>query len=281
MASYGRLSAHQLRVVVDAVRRQLTTSRSRAFFATINISTLVVAVWTLWMYFAHGREQQTASLRQLQLAVRQTELASEFAGTRERLTVENLRLESEAASLAVGEAQEKGVRLSFDVTIENADAKAGLFEVDAALRVENMLRQRVEVSWVVFEWYAGEMKDRVAAGDIVQVNAPPKLERGIEERGPMKWTLRGRRGFYYRDSRVVDRTQLAAKPYFQEGGGPTKSLAPRDEATHTMPLLLRPQKDRWIGVVAIVGINGGKSPQDVSWVSRWFPTAAFETLKEE
>lgn len=271
-----RLSSLQVRAIVDGFVRNLRGPRTSGLFAAVNISTLAFAAWTLWIYFSYGQTQQRLSNEQLRLAVTQAELASRLQLARENLSTEKLGIENQLSRLAFEEASEGRVKLVYGLDLERIRTPAGLYEGDFDLEIENISRKRVEVSWVVFEWYIGRLVRTLDDDTALPINAPPKRERNITEAGPLEWQHQGSQGFVYPDSHLVDADYFRSRPYFQKGGGPTKSLAPADVAAYTMPLLVRSRDDRWLGVVAIIGIDGGRTPRNVFWVSRWIPLRAAE-----
>ena len=216
--------------------RRLGHLKTVKALAALNITTLAFAAWTVWIYVSYGRTQQRLSTQQLELAV--------------------------------SEASQRRIRISDDLDV---GLSGQMYEGDFQLKIENISPRRVEISWVVFEWYLGELKNPPRNNEALEINAPPKRERRIAEAGPLDWVFQGRHGFLLRDSDQIDYHAFAAKPYFEKGGGPTKSLAPGDYAEYTMPLLVRAVPDRWLGVAAVFGIDGGKSRENIFWVSKWFP----------
>jgi len=260
--------------------RRLGNLKTVRILAALNISTLAFAAWTLWIYVSYGRTQQRLSNEQLALAVRQTEASAQFELARAKLSAEGLGLENQLKRLAISEATQRKIRISHDLDVE---LSGQTYEGDFQLAIENTSTTQVEVSWVVFEWYLGELKGELENNAALQINAPPKHERGIAESGPVQWVFQGSHGFLFKGSHLLDYRSFANKPYFELGGGPSKSLAPGDKSEYTMPLLVRAAPDRWLGVAAIVGIDGGKSGSNVYWVSKWFPlrSAEHERSNEE
>jgi hypothetical protein len=237
---------------------------------------MVFAAWTLWIYLSYGRAQQKLTIQQLALAVKQSETIVASDARRTQLALENARLENQTRRMTIDEASEGRVRIGYELDVYLIDSKRQFYQGDFQIRIENVSKAQVEVSWVVFEWYIGTLPDVLANGAVEQVNAPPKRERGIEEIGPVRWLPAGRKGFRLKDSTLIDRNYFIGRRYFQEGGGPTKILLAGSDAEYTMPLLLRAKADQWLGITAIVGIDGGKTRETRLWVSKWFPLRSAE-----
>jgi hypothetical protein len=225
-----RLNRFDLRQLTRKVAEELRQAAGLKLFAALNISTLAFAAWTLWIYLSYGRSHQQLTIRQLELAVRQSEAASEAEVARAKLALENAQLESQLRRLAIGEATEGRIKLTHDLGVYLIDRNASLYEGDFQLHIQNVSRAQVEISWVVFEWYIGTLPDDVALNSAIQINAPPKRERSIEETGPLRWNLAGRKGFRFKESRLNDAEYFVTRPYFQEGGGPTKILVAGTDA---------------------------------------------------
>jgi hypothetical protein len=96
----------------------------------------------------------------------------------------------------------------------------------------------------------------------------------------MNWHLAGRKGFYMKESALVTPNVFRARGYFQENGGLTKSLTSDGDAEYTMPLLVRATPDQWLGVAAIIGLDGGKTRDTKPYVAKWFPLRWAENLSE-
>ena len=245
------------------------------------LSALVVAAWTLWLYWSSGRSQQTLTNEQLRLAVRYAAAAGESEVARSKLTAENLGLENQLKRSAVGEASLPRITISHELSVESVAGRQDLYEAYFNVHVTNTTQTSVEVSWAAYEWYLGELPEQLANLTVVEVNAPPKLELEVIERGPVQWTNCGHHGYIYRNSHFMGTmAALRSKSYFQIGGGLTKSLASGAEAEYTMPLLAQADRSRWIGVVAIIGIDGAKpnanAGQNLYFVADWLPLRSVE-----
>jgi hypothetical protein len=270
----------QLRTAARAAGESLRRLRSREAFTTVHITTLALAAWTLWLYFSFGRTQQSLTNRQLELAVRQAEAGAQMDLARTRLLTENAGLDNQLKRISISEATQARAQLSHDIDVELINEHDGLYEADFQLKVRNASQKQFEVSWVLFEWYIGQLSQPIRSGEALQINAPPKKERNITEPGPLQWSLEGRLGFLYRNSPFIDYSKFTTKPYFHLGGGLTKSLSSGSEAEYTMPLLVRAPSDHWLGVAAIVGVDGGKTGSNIFWVSKWFPLRSATKTKE-
>lgn len=271
MAPIARASRFQLRRTFNAWREELKEAKAPRLFAALNLSTIAFAAWTLWTYLSYGKAQQELTIKQQQIDARQSAATSSAMISQARLSAENASLDGQLKRVALADASSKRIRSSHELNVYAIDRKAHLYEGYFQVQVENTSRTPLELSWAVFEWYVGTLDQTLGDGAVLEINAPPKRERDLRETGPITWEAAGRKGFLYRSSTLLDRPYFARRPYFQQGGGPTKRLSPGDTAEYTMPLLIRAGEDRWIGVAIVFGVDGGKVPENIFWASKWFP----------
>jgi hypothetical protein len=274
MAPLARSSRFQLDRIFSSWREQTRQVKVPKLFAALNVSTLAFAAWTIWTYVSYDKAHQDLTVRQLALAVRQAEAASDLEIARTKLTVENAKLDKQLKGIAIADATDRRISVSHDLSVYRIEPATNLYEADFQFQVNNISRAPVEVSWIVFEWYIGTLSE---PGDhaAIPINAPPNQEHSLVENGPIKWEPAGRKGFLYRSSTSIDQKAFAQKPYVQIGGGPTKLLLAEGAAEYTMPLLVRASAKQWLGVTATFGLNGGK-PGDVLWVNKWVPLTSAE-----
>src|ERR1051325_8578327 len=152
-----RIGNLQLRNLITRLAEQARSSDGIRSFAALNISTLAFAAWTLWLYVSYGRAHQQLTLQQLDLAVQQARAAAAIDATQAKLAIENAGLENQLRHGEINYASGLRVKLTQELDVYRVDAQEQLYEADFQVRVEDISRVKVEVSWVVFEWYLGTL----------------------------------------------------------------------------------------------------------------------------
>jgi len=250
------------------------------------MSVLVAAVWTLSMYFSHEREQQKLAVEHQKLsnqmlasALRQAAATSTSEVVRAELSAESLRLETQLKEVALRETRVGRLKLSHDIDVSLSDRLVHLYDGAFQLRVDNISKAPIEVSWVVFETYLGKLRSSLSENSMMQINAPPRRELGEDDNGIIIWTLQAKRGFYLADSKQLsDDKYFLSRPYFTKGGGMTKYVESGDHAEYHMPFLVRASEDSWVAVVAILGIDGALRGPNVHVASDWMDLRPADAL---
>lgn len=239
------------------------------------VAILVAGVWAAAMYFSHQRafhrllnEHQRLVNQQMSLTVKQSIANADYDLARARLAAETATLQNQISRLQIRDLTASGVIVSHTLRIKLVNQKTSAYAGEFEITVQNPSKSRVEVSWALFELYVGQLAPQKGE-TITFINPPPKRELEQEQRGPVSWTHQGSYGYLYPDSKLLDYSSFEGSDYYQTGGGPTKSLGPGDACSFRLPLFITTPRDRWIAVVAILGIDGATEGPDIFSSADW------------
>lgn len=201
----------------------------------------ILGAWTLWLHLSVGRLQQSLTTEQL--------------------------------SLAVQEAKEAKIKTTYELSAQ-ATPSPNRYRAEFSIEIENTSRKRLEVSWVVFELYLGEIAGEIPDNTLVSINEPPKRELKIDESGVVTWHHQQSRGFLYPGSHLLKYSDFASDKHFRLGGGLTKSLAPGDKCEYKIPMFVNARPESWVAVVTILGLDGAQEGDGVFYYSDWIDLAS-------
>ncbi len=188
------------------------------------IALICGATWTLLEYFTFGRK------------------SAELEQAIQKETLHELQ-QGRIASL---------VKISIKPS-EGGQVAVATFE----LRITNVSKAPVEVSWALLHWYLGSIADKQKEAFPLRLNDPPVAFTGEQDSGPIVWDEGRYVGYLYPGSKAEKLLADIPKKFaFGQGGGPTKILQPGDSSAMEEQFLVKRIAGQWIGIVVTVGLDG-------------------------
>lgn len=152
----------------------------------------------------------------------------------------------------------------FDVSLTNAltNEYSGTFD----LSIDNRGLSLVKVSWVRVDLYIGRWAPNVTSDELMtQFNAPPNEVRPSKQPGPIMWLHQTSFGYVHPEE--IDYNFRSDVTY--KLGGPARYISPGESFNFPIPILVRAPRDRWVGVVATLGLNKAVSGPGVFLSKDW------------
>jgi hypothetical protein len=245
----------QLQTVLQTLSKRptsfWTTERVLQFLQILAL--ICGAFWTLLNYLIFVRHEQDMKLAQDMFNLRAAEL------------------DNAIKEVTLHEAREGRITGLIQASVKPF-GKRNLSTAVLSVRLTNTSKAPVEISWILLYWYLGTIDGQKGSQMPLRINPPPIDFIGEEEKGPITWKEYQRVGYMYPGTSAGKALAEFPELSFIQGGGATKKLLPGDSSGLEDYFLVKPIPGQWVGVVVVVGIDGGTSGDHLFHYVRLLPS---------
>jgi len=217
-------------------------------------------LWAVFGYLSYRQDWEELSLQREQLAV---ELAT--------LSATNQRGQNALQELTLQKSADSRFRLdaSLDVTEQREPVEdVGNYQADLSFSITSLTDKEFEVSYVVIEYFLGNVPQARSSERIIPVNLPPNIYNDPEH-GPVRWSKLGDQAYYLGSSDWLKKGGSLPQGYeWSPSGGGTASLRSGESSSFTYNYLVSARADEWVGFVINLAVDGGRDSKNLWHIVR-------------